>query len=93
MTTGFPTAKALSTDRLQKTITQTTHNFGVGDIIINDALGGPPIYQLALADSLANSQGAMMVSRVINANTFVVTQCGYVSNITEQGVLVAGVQY
>lgn len=93
MTVGFPTAKALSTDRLQKTINQTTHNFGVGDLVINDALGGPPIYQLALGDTLANSQGVMMVSRVINADNFVVTQCGYVANITDQGVLVAGVQY
>lgn len=92
MTVGFPTAKALSTDRLQKTISQTAHGFGVGDIVINDALAGPPDYITAKANSLANCQGAMMVSRVINANTFVVTQCGYVTAITEQTVT-AGVTY
>ncbi len=89
----YPTARGLTTGTLEKTIYQQNHNFGVGDIIINDALGAPPVYVLARADSLANSQGAMMVSREINLDYFAVTQCGYVSSITEQGTLTAGVQY
>lgn len=86
------TARALSTNRLQFVITQTSHGFIVGNIVINDAQAGPPNYILAQANSLNDCQGCMMVSFIIDANNFVATQIGYVSVITSQ-TFTAGVQY
>jgi hypothetical protein len=56
-------------------------------LVINDALAGPPNWITAQANSVGNSFGTMMVSFVIDANNFVVTQTGYVANITAQSVL------
>src|SRR5260221_559055 len=86
------TARALSTNRLQFSINQTAHGFSVGDLIINDALSAPPVYIYAIADNLADCQGTMMVSFLVDADNFVATQVGYVSNITSQ-TIVAGNRY
>ena len=87
------TAKGLTTDKLQKKITQTAHGFEVGDLVINDALGGPPVYIFAQADTPGNSKGTMMVSRILDVDNFVLTQTGYVTNITAQVIASAGLQY
>ena len=81
-------ATHLTTDRLAKLVTQAGHGFDVGTIVIYDfgALG----YVRALADSEVNCSGSMMVSFVIDANTFVVTQCGYVYGLTLQDPYVIG---
>lgn len=79
------TARALSTDRLQVAVTQATHGFKVGHVVCRNTVGTTN-WKLAQADSLANSQGACMVSYVIDANTFVVTQEGYVPNIVDAAI-------
>jgi len=86
------TARALSTDKLQHVIVQTAHGFSVGEIVINDALVGPPNYIPAIANMISSCFACMMVSYIIDANTFVVTQTGYVPNITTQ-TFTAGASY
>lgn len=86
------TARALSTNRLQFVINQTLHGFAVGDLVVNNALLGPPVYVHAKADSVVHSQGVMMISFLIDADNFVCTQVGHVSNITSQ-TIVAGTLY
>jgi hypothetical protein len=86
------TARALSTDRLQDVITQASHGFVVGDLVVNAALSGPPNYVKSQADTLLHCQGTMMVSSIIDINTFVATQVGYVINIVSQTIL-AGYTY
>jgi hypothetical protein len=71
------TARALSTDRLQKIIHQFAHTFVVGDVLYFNGT----IYALAQATNISLSETVGIVSFVLDANNFVLTQAGYVSNI------------
>jgi hypothetical protein len=81
-------ATHLNTDKLAKVITQAGHGFDVGTIVIYDF--GVTGYVRALADSEVNCSGAMMVSFYIDADTFAVTQCGYVYGLTLQDPYTVG---
>lgn len=88
------TARALSTDKLQHVIRQVAHGFSVGTIVIFNGA----TYVLSESNSLANCQGSMMVSFVVDADNFYVTQDGYVIGLTTSptnpgGAYLAGVQY
>lgn len=72
-------AANFTTDRLSKVISQMAHGFSVGHIVVFDGATGN--YILALADTFIDSAGSMMVSYVYDANTFAVTQDGFVFNI------------
>lgn len=95
-------ARPTSTNLITELIIQAAHGFLVGDIIVNDALAGPPNYFLAQADVLDHCFGAMMVSIVVDVNSFYATQTGFVSGLTPGspvghpivvGGLVAGTSY
>lgn len=81
------TARALTTDRVVKVITQA-HAFQTGEIVIFDGL----MYSSAQADSPLNCQSVLMVSQVIDAMHFTVCQNGFVNNLSIQ-VFAGGVQY
>lgn len=90
--TAIPTARALTTALIQHEVSQTGHGFDVGDIVIDDIFGGPPNWVLAQADTVGNCFCSMMVSSIINVDRFVVTQVGFVQNVTSQ-VYTAGGDY
>lgn len=81
-------ATHLNTDKLAKVITQVGHGFQVGTIVIYDLIADG--FVKSIANSEVNCAGSMMVSFVIDANTFGLTQCGYVSNLTLQALYVPG---
>lgn len=71
------TARALSTDRLQNVVEYANHDFAVGTILGWDG----STWFLSIANSDLNSQVVGMVSVVLDANNFVITQVGFVSNL------------
>lgn len=83
--TAFYTARALSTARLQELVVQTAHGFIAGDVITFNSVTSNS-WKLAQADSLVDCQGACMVSLVLDANTFIATQDGYISNIIDPSI-------
>lgn len=83
-------ARPTSTNLLTELVTQVAHGFSVGDLVINDALLGPPNYVYSQANTVGDSFGTMMVSIVVDANDFYVTQVGYVSGLTANHPIVAG---
>lgn len=87
------TARALSTNLLQNVISQTAHGFTIGKIVRFDGAN----YVLAKADTFTHSQSVGMVSYVLNANQFILTQAGYIANIpatiVEGAPLIAGGYY
>jgi len=72
------TARALSTNKLQNVVNQVAHGFVVGNIL---RLSGAA-YVKAQADTFLHSQSVGMVSNVISVDEFVITQAGYISNIS-----------
>lgn len=74
----YYTPRALSTNRLQQVITQNTHGFSVGHVLTFDGTD----YILALADTSANANVVGIVSFVLTADTFVLSQEGFVNAIT-----------
>lgn len=87
------TARALSTNRLQDVVSQNTHGFVIGNVICRNNITSNS-WKLASADSLINCQGSCMVSDVIDANTFVLSQEGYIVNYDASlPVLVDATQY
>lgn len=88
------TPRALSTNRLQQVVNQPTHGFSVGDVVIYDFNGFPAApWFLALANMTSSCFCSMMVSFVLDVNNFVVTQMGYISNITSQTLSQGGNYY
>lgn len=74
-------ARPTSTDELTKLVNQVAHGFVVGAIVQYKA-GSSNEYVLAFADNTSHSGSPLMVSIVIDADSFYVTQCGYVTGIT-----------
>lgn len=70
-------ARPTSTDLLTKLVIQAAHGFTVGQVI---TLAGAT-YVLAQANIQAHCEGVMMVSIVVDANSFYVTQAGWVSGL------------
>lgn len=68
-----------SPSTLYNTVVQTAHDFTVGLIVGFNS--GTLMYDLSVASSLIDAQCIGMVSYVFDANTFALTQCGYVQNI------------
>lgn len=88
------TPRALSTNRLQQVANQPAHGFSVGNVVIYDFNGFPLApWFLALANMTSSCFGSMMVSFVIDADNFVVTQMGHVANITAQTLSQGGNYY
>lgn len=81
-------ARALSTNKLQNEITQALHGFVVGDVVTFNGTD----WVFSQANSLFACQGTCMVSFVIDVNNFVITQEGYITNITT-GPYAIGVQF
>ena len=84
------TARALSTNKLQNVVTQATHGFVIGDVVSYDST--IPSWVLSKADTLFHCQGTCMVSFVIDANNFVVSQSGHITNLAT-GPFTSGIQY
>ncbi len=63
---------------LVKDIAQTAHGFTVGQLLKRTTTS----YQLAQADSAANAEVVGMVTRVVDANNFVMTTYGYFTGLT-----------
>jgi hypothetical protein len=79
-------ARPTSTDELTKLVNLPAHGFVVGDIVTFLT-----VYIKSQAFDLAHCQGAMMVSIVPDANSFYVTQNGWVSGLP--AIYVPGIQY
>ncbi len=80
-------ARPTSTDLLTKLVNQTAHGFFVGQVLIFNGT----IYVTAKADTPAHSNGCMIVSIVPDANSFYLTQTGWVNDLT--GSYTPGIQY
>ena len=80
-------ARPLSTDELTKLVFQVAHGFTVGQVVTFNGAN----YVLSLADTLADCQAPLIISILIDANNFYVTQAGYVTGLP--AVYVAGTQY
>jgi hypothetical protein len=74
----YYTPRALSTNRLQQVVSQNAHGFSVGHVLAFDGTD----YILALADTAANANVVGMVSLVLTVDAFVISQEGYIANIT-----------
>lgn len=70
-------ARSMSTDSLTKLVFQLAHGFTVGQIVVSNGTA----LVLSKADNLADCQGSMMVSIVVDVNSFYVTQTGWVSGL------------
>ena len=80
-------ARPTSTDLLTKLINLPGHGFAVGQVLV-EKIG---VWSLAVANSLINCAGSWIVSIVPDANSFYVTQTGWVNNLT--GPYTVGIQY
>lgn len=80
-------ARPTSTDLLTKLINLPGHTFAVGQVLV-EKIG---VWSTAQADSLINCAGSWIVSIVVDANSFYVTQTGWVNNLT--GPYTVGIQY
>jgi hypothetical protein len=87
------TARAFTTDKLQKVVNETGHGFSVGNILKYSGTD----YELSQANTFANSQAIGMVSTVNTVDQFVLTQVGYITDlpadIVDGGPLIAGGYY
>ncbi len=63
---------------ISKTVTQTSHGFAVKDVLKYAS----STYAKAKADTAANAQVVGIVTKVIDANTFILTMAGYSSLFT-----------
>ena len=92
-------ARPLSTDLLTKLVFLPGHGFKKGEVLSYRLVTGVPEYVRALADTPAHAQTPVMVSIVVDANNFYVTQDGYVDGIDytllvpPPAAFTAGVQY
>lgn len=68
----------MSTNALNKPVSQVAHGFAVGEIV--KFAGG--VYALAQADSFSNANAIGMVSAINDVDSFWVTQTGYVVDLT-----------
>lgn len=84
-------ARPTSTNELTQLVNLTAHGFSVGQVLIYFYNAGMPQWQLAKADTLAHCAGSCIVSIVPSADTFYVTQTGYVNNL--MGPYTIGQQY
>lgn len=86
-------ALQFNTNALYQAVTQILHNFNVGDVLLFDGVD----FVLADNTSEANAMVIGMVSSIINADQFYLTQEGFVSGLTtiptEGGLYVPGSQY
>lgn len=74
---------------LGKVSTLNGHGYSVGSVVrLNGA-----VWTLALADNTTDALSIGIVSQVIDANTFVVTQAGWIYNITSPATVTAGTLY
>lgn len=78
--------QALIDSTVARSVTQTAHDFAIGDVVRMDAAD----YVKAQADSGENAEVVGMVSLVPDANTFSLTTFGYVSGLSG---LTAGATY
>ncbi len=87
------TALQLSTNALYQAVTQVAHGFSVGQVVRFDGVD----FVLADNTSEPNSEVVGMVSSIINADQFYITQHGFVVDLTtiptEGGVYSPGVLY
>lgn len=85
-------ARPTSTNELTNLVNLTGHGFFVGQNVIYDGA-----WVLAQADTAAHCAGTWLVSIVIDANNFYVTQEGYVNNLNstyfDASTIVAGIPY
>lgn len=82
------TARPTSTDSLTKLVNLAAHGFSVGQALIFDGA-----WVLAQADSLANCAGTWIVSIKPDADSFYVTQQGWVNGLPAIGGGDVGVQF
>ena len=78
---GVGTWQTISTssgERVTKEITQTSHGFSVKDVV---GYSGTT-YNKPLADGNYNGEILGLVTKVIDANTFEITQSGYITGLT-----------
>ena len=87
----FPTATAAGTGGASKQISLTGHGYVVGNVLRFDV--GVTPYVKALSDTAANAEVTGMVSEVVSADMFILTQVGWVEHITSPAVLVPGTTY
>lgn len=66
------------TQSVIRRVDQVAHGFIVGDAV---RLSGASTYTKAQANSYANSQMVGIVSEVITANRFQITECGYITGL------------
>lgn len=89
-------ARPTSTDSLTKEVNQAAHGFTQVGTIVTYSLSASK-YVLSQADSLLDAQSPVMIFTIIDANTFYVTQDGWVSgiqNAPESGdIFTLGTQY
>ena len=83
------TISALGGERIFKTINQTSHGFSIGQVV---GFSGCT-YNKPLADGLYDGEVIGIVTNCFNANSFEVTQAGFVSGITVGGGLVTNCTY
>lgn len=83
------TPRALSTNRLQWVVTENGHGFSTGTVLAYNGTN----YVRALADSATNAKAVGIVSLVLDANRFVITQTGYVSGLTYGAPFTPGTRY
>lgn len=81
-------SRPTSTDLLTKLVNQA-HTFDLGEVLIFNGANYVP----AQADSLAGSQGIGIVSIIVDANNFYLTQTGWVNGLTMNAPYAAGSQY
>lgn len=72
------TARPFTTSFLQFGVHQVAHGFSIGDVLRFDGAN----YVLAQADSEINAEVVGMVSYIVDADNFILTQVGYVFGIT-----------
>jgi len=65
-------------DRIEKTVTQNSHGFSVGDILSFNGTS----YVKAKADSVSNAEVVGIVSSVVDSNNFKLVYSGYVSGLS-----------
>lgn len=85
-------ARPTSTNELTQLVNLTAHGFNVGQTVIYNGA-----WVLAQADSAAHCAGTWIVSIVPSADTFYVTQEGFVNNLNsayfDAAVITPGIQY
>ena len=87
----FPTTTGTGTGGAAIQVSQTGHGFVVGDVLRFDS--GILPYVKALADSAEHAESVGMVSKIVSADMFVLTQVGQIEDITSPAVLVSGQVY